>query len=85
MIPPLSAVYRCIVKALAPTAHTPDETPLTIVCEPLTVRGDLSISSTITMQLKAGTTRAEAQAMASKMQVKVKAPCHVQSATDVTA
>jgi hypothetical protein len=82
MTPPLPDIYRYIVKALAPTAHKPNETPLTIVCEPLTVLGYLSISSTITMHLKTGTNRAEAQAMNSKMQTKVKALCHVQAAAD---
>jgi hypothetical protein len=76
---PLSDVYRYIVKELAPSVHKPDEPALIIVCEPFSEPGT---SNTITLHLQDGTTPAEAQAMASTLQAKVKALCYVQAAAD---
>lgn len=82
MTQPLSDVYRYIVKELAPSSHNLDEPALSIVCEPLSVPGKPSNSGTITLHLQDGTTPAEAQAMASTLQSKVKALCHVQVTKD---
>jgi hypothetical protein len=82
MTQPLSDVYRYIVKELAPSAHKPEEPALSIVCEPINVAGEPSASGTITLHLHDGTTQAEAQEMASILQAKVKALCHVQAVVD---
>ena len=82
MTQPLSGVYRYIVKELAPSAHKPEEPALSIVCEPINVAGEPSASGTITLHLHDGTTQAEAQEMASTLQAKVKALCHVQAVVD---
>ncbi len=82
MTQPLSDVYRYIVKELAPSAHKPDEPALSIVCEPIKVPGEPNTSNTITLHLHDGTTQAEAQAIASTLQAKVKALCHVQAVVD---
>jgi hypothetical protein len=82
MTQPRSDVYRYIVKELAPSPHKPDEPALTIICEPIKVPGEPITSNTITLHLQDGTTPAEAQAMASTLQTKVKALCYVQAAAD---
>jgi hypothetical protein len=82
MTQPLSDVYRYIVKELAPTPHTPEEPALTIVCEPINEPGTSSLSKTITLHLQAGTTRAEAEAIADTLRSKVKALCYVQAEQD---
>lgn len=79
---PLSDVYRYIVKELVPSARKPDEPALSIVCEPMNVPGEPSVTGTITLQLHDGTTQAEAQEMVSTLQAKVKALCHVQAVVD---
>lgn len=82
MTQPLSDVYRYIVKELAPGAHHPDEPALSIVCEPISVSGEPSAGGTITLHLQDGTTPAEAQAIASSLQAKVKALCQVHAKVD---
>jgi hypothetical protein len=79
MTQPQSAVYRYIVKELAPTAQQPNETPLSIVCEPISVAGAPSHHGTVTLHLDAGTTPAEAEQIANTLQTKVKALFHVQT------
>ena len=75
---PKSAVYDYIVREVAPTDHEPDEAPLNIVCEPLSLPGEASAGGTITMRLKAGTTPEEARAIASTLQARVKGLCHLE-------
>ncbi|WAC43561.1 hypothetical protein OU997_14985 [Pseudomonas sp. SL4(2022)] len=75
----VSDVYRYIVRELAPSVHKPDVAALSIVCELINVPGEPSAGGTITLHLHDGTTPEEAQAMASTLQAKVKALCHVQS------
>lgn len=82
MTQPLSDVYRYIVKELAPGVHHPDELALSIVCEPISVAGEPSAGGNITQHLQDGTTPAEAQAIASSLQAKVKALCQVHAKVD---
>jgi hypothetical protein len=79
---PYSDVYRYIVRELAPTAHKPDELPLSIVCEPLSVPGKANTGRKITLHLQAGTTAAEAQSIADTLQAKVKELSHAQVITE---
>lgn len=67
-----SAIYDYIVRELAPTEHAPDEAPIAIVCEPLSVPGETSVRGKMSMRLKTGTTPEEARAIASTLQAKVK-------------
>ena len=82
---PYSAIYQYIVRELAPTEHEPDEAPITIVCEPLSVSGASNALGTISMRLKAGTTPEEARAIASTLQARVKGLCHLESSGDEVA
>lgn len=82
---PQSAIYQYIVRELAPTEHEPDEAPITILCEPLTVPGGSSARGTMSMRLKAGTNHEEARAIASTLQAKVKAVCHLEASGDGAA
>jgi hypothetical protein len=86
MSKPYSAIYQYIVRELAPTEHEPDEAPITIVCEPLTVAGGSSVRrGKMSMRLKAGTTPEEAQAIASTLRAKVKGLCHLEASDDAAA
>lgn len=82
MTKPYSAIYQYIVRELAPTEHEPDESPITIVCEPLGVPGGSSARGTMSMRLKVGTTPEEARAIASTLQAKVKGLCQLGAADD---
>jgi len=82
---PVSALYAYIVRELAPTDHEPDEAPINIVCEPLSVPGGAVAQGTITMRLKAGTTPEEARAIASTLQAKVKGLCQLEARGDEAA
>jgi len=81
---PSSSIYDYIVRELAPTEHEPDEAPITIVCEPLSVPGRKGTRSTISMRLKAGTTPEEARAIADTLQARVKRLCHLEVSGDET-
>ena len=74
-----SDIYRYIVKELAPSAHEPEAVQLIIVCEPLNPSGEASTDGAITLHLQAGTTLAEAQAIANTLQHKVKVVCRLQA------
>lgn len=75
---PNSAIYNYLVRELAPTEYEPDEAPITIVCEPLSVPDGASTRGTMSMRLKAGTTPEEARAIASALQARVKGLCHLE-------
>jgi hypothetical protein len=77
MSKPNSAFCDCIVRALAPTEHGPDEAPITMVCEPLSLGDGVSPRGAMSMPLMAGTTREEARAIASTLQARVKRLCHL--------
>jgi hypothetical protein len=79
---PSTAIYDYIVRELAPTEHEPDEAPITIVCEPLSVPDGSGARGTMFMRLKAGTTPEEARAIASSLQVSVKGLCHLEASSD---
>jgi hypothetical protein len=85
MTKPISAIYKYIVRELAPSEHEPDESPITIVCEPLGVPGGSSARGAMSMRLKAGTTPEEARAIASTLQARVKGLCHLEASGDETA
>jgi len=85
MSKPSSAIYDYIARELAPTEHEPDEAPITIVCEPLTMAGGSSARGKMSMRLKAGTTPEEAQAIASTLRAKVKGLCHLEASDDAAA
>ena len=72
-----SDIYRYIVRELAPSPREPDNVPLTIICEPLD-EGEDSPHHTVILHLVAGTSMAEAQAMADALQAKVKTVCHIE-------
>jgi len=74
-----SDMYRYIVKELTPSTHEPAAVLLTIVCEPLNPSAEASRNGAITLHLQAGTTLAEAQAIANTLQSKVKTVCQVQA------
>lgn len=82
---PSSAIYNYIVRELAPTEHEPDEAPLTIVCEPLSMPDGASARGKISMRLLAGTTPEEARAIASTLQARVKRLCHLEASRDEAA
>lgn len=82
MSKPGSAIYDYIVRELAPTEHEPDEAPITIACEPLSLVGDPIARGTTFMRLKAGTTAEEARAIASTLQARVKRLCHLEASGD---
>jgi hypothetical protein len=79
MSKPSSAIYDYIVRELTPTEHEPDEAPITIVCEPLSVGEGASSRGAISMRLMAGTTPEEARAIASTLQTRVKGLCHLEA------
>ncbi len=79
MSKPSSAIYHYIVRELAPTEHEPDEAPITIVCEPLSVGDRGNPSGAISMRLMAGTTPEEARAIARTLQSRVKGLCHLET------
>lgn len=85
MSPSNSAIYDYIVRKLAPTEHEPDEAPITIVCEPLSVQDGSPTRSKISMRLKAGTTPEEARAIANTLQARVKGLCHLDASGDEAA
>lgn len=85
MSPSNSAIYDYIVRELAPTEHEPDEAPITIVCEPLSVQDGSTARSKISMRLKAGTTPEEARAIANTLQARVKGLCHLDASGDEAA
>ncbi len=85
MSQPNSAIYDYIVRELAPSEHEPDEAPITIVCQPLSVQDGSPARSKISMRLKAGTTPEEAQAIANTLQVRVKGLCQVDTSGDEAA
>lgn len=85
MLKPSSAIYDYIVRELAPTEHAPDEAPIAIVCEPLSVLGGTTARGSLSMRLKAGTTPDEARAIASTLQAKVKGLCHLETPGDGAA
>ncbi len=82
---PSSAIYDYIVRELAPTEHEPDEAPIAIVCEPLSVAGGTGPRGKISMRLKAGTTPEEARVIASTLQARVKGLCHLEASGDEAA
>lgn len=82
MSKPSSAIYDYIVRELAPTEREPDEAPITIICEPLSVAGGSSGRGAISMRLKVGTTPEEARAIASTLQARVKGLCHLEASGD---
>ena len=82
MSPSNSAVYDYIVRELAPTEHQPDESPITIVCEPLGIPDGSRFRSEISMRLMAGTTAEEARSIASTLQARVKGLCHLEAPGD---
>ena len=82
MSTPQSVICDYIVRELAPTEHELDEAPITIVCEPLSVPAGSVTRRTMSMRLKAGTTPAQARAIASTLQAKVKALCHLEPSSD---
>jgi hypothetical protein len=69
-----SAVYDYVVRELALTEQEPDETPLTIVCEP----NEAGSGASIAMRLTASTSHAQALAIASTLQARVRRLCHLQ-------
>lgn len=79
MSPPNTAIYDYIVRELAPADHEPDEAPITIVCEPLSMLDGSPARGSISMRLMAGTTPEEARAIATTLQAKVKGLCHLES------
>ncbi|MFY7906557.1 MAG: hypothetical protein ACOVO0_10495 [Burkholderiaceae bacterium] len=85
MSQPNTAVYDYIVRELAPTEHGPDEAPITIVCEPLSVAVGTDLRGKMSMRLKAGTTPEEARAIASTLQARVKGLCHLEASDDDAA
>lgn len=84
MSKPSSAIYDYIVRELAPTEHEPDEAPLAIVCEPLSLSGEPMARGKIYMHLLAGATPDEARAIASTLQTRVKRLCHLEASGDAT-
>jgi hypothetical protein len=80
MSKPSSAIYDCIVRALPPTEHAPDEAPITIVCEPLANGEGPGAHGPISMRLNAGTTAEEARVIASTLQARIKRLCHLEVA-----
>ncbi|MEH6685636.1 MAG: hypothetical protein V7693_00070 [Halopseudomonas sabulinigri] len=82
---PQSDVYRYIVRELAPTDHTPEQAPITIVCEPQNVPGQDPPNGTVFLHMLPGTTTEEAQSIADTLQAKVKGLCHLQTPADATA
>jgi len=83
----LSAVYRYIVRELAPTEHDADEASITIVCEPLVMEPSNpeggGTCGTLSLRLKAGTTPEEARAIASTLQARVKGLCRLEPSGDL--
>jgi len=77
-----SAIYDYIVRELAPNEHDPDEAPITIVCEPLSMLDGAPARGSISMRLMAGTTPDEARAIASTLQARVKGLCHLEASSD---
>ncbi|MBK6854287.1 MAG: hypothetical protein IPG93_22565 [Burkholderiales bacterium] len=82
---PTTAVYDYIVRELAPTDHEPDEAPITIVCEPLSVPDGSTDRRTISLRLKSGTTPDEARAIAGTLQARVKGLCQLETSGDEPA
>jgi len=85
MMKPSSAIYDYIVRELAPTDHEPDEAPIAIVYEPLSLDGGSSLCGHISVHLKAGTTPEEAQAIASTLQARVKGLCRLEASGEEAA
>lgn len=80
----VSAVYRYVIRELAPSEQEADEASITIVCEPLT-EGEAPPGEHLSMRLKAGTTPEEARAIASTLQARVKGLCRLEASDDTTS
>lgn len=80
----ISAIHDFIVAELAPAEHAPGKAPIAIVCEPLSVSGELMSDSSIFMRLLAGTTQDDGRTIASTLQTRIKRPGHL-DASDAAA
>ena len=76
---PNTAIYDYIVRELAPADHEPDEAPITIVCEPISLLDGSSARGRVALRLMAGTTPEQAQGIASLLQARVKGLCHLEA------
>lgn len=82
MTQPSNAIYQYIVRELAPSEKAPGEPQMTIVCEPDSASRDRAASGTVTLHLQAGTTREEANSIASTLQAKVKGLYHLSASAE---
>lgn len=85
MSQPSTAIYDYIVRELAPAEHEPDEAPITIDCEPLSLLDGSPVRGRISMRLMAGTTPEEARGIASVLKARVKGLCHLEASGDEVA